>query len=260
LTITLFIITVLIIYQEDYMKKIKCFGLPLFTLLALMIFLLSSCSEAGMGDVGDDIDVAELEFLALPSAALYGVIGSPDSGDSTASDSAVLLASTASAGVTLAQVYITLVSEGWDSSQPSSYSSNGLTFTWETSGNTFTWTYTYDFGGESASIVIEVTDNGSDRDVLVTIDGNTMITGTVADDGDSGNARYYPLPEDPSESYDTVWGPAVSPYELKYTTTEYSGGTATALLTINTTLDGESGSWSYEEPIGTVVADNSWAP
>jgi hypothetical protein len=242
------------------MKKTKRSGLPLFTLLAIMVFLLSSCTEAGMGDVGDDFDADNLEFLSLPLAAVYGVSGSPDSESSTASDDAALLASSASLGVTLAQLYITLASEGWDSSLPSSYSSGGVTFTWERNGDTYTWTYTYDVSGESASIVIEVTDNGSDRDVLVTIDGNTMITGTVADDGASGNARYYPSPEDPSASYDTVWGPAASPYDLKYEVYEYTGGTAAALLTINTTLDGASGSWSYQEPVGTAVAGNSWTP
>ena len=242
------------------MKRIKYLGLPLFTLLAIMIFLLSSCTEAGMGDVGDDFDADTLEFLSLPLTAVYGVSGSPDPGDSTASESAALLASSASTGVTLAQLYITLASEGWDSSLPSSYSSGGVTFTWERNGDTYTWTYTYDFSGESSSIVIEVTDNGATRNVLVKIDGNTMIAGTVADDGASGNARYYPVPEDPSASYDTVWGPAASPYDLQFMVYEYTGETATALLSINTTLDGESGNWSYEEPVGTAVADNSWTP
>lgn len=242
------------------MKKTKRSGLPLFTLLAIMVFFLSSCTEAGMGDVNNDFDADSLEFLSLPLAAVYGVSGSPDSGDEPASGDASLLASSASAGVTLAQVYITLASEGWDSSLPSSYSSGGVTITWERNGDTYTWTYTYDFGGESSSIVIEVTDNGSDRDVLVTIDGNTMITGTVADDGASGNARYYPSPEDSSVSYDTVWTSAASPYDINYQVYEYTGETATALLTINTTSDGASGNWSYEEPVGTVVAGNSWTP
>jgi hypothetical protein len=240
------------------MKKIKCSGLSLFTLLAVMVFFLSSCAEAGMGDVGDDIDVAELEFLALPSAALSGVIMSSDPENETASEAAWTLATSASTGVTLAQLYITLASEGWDSSQPSSYSSGGVTFTWERNGDTVTWTYDYNFSGESVSFMIEVTDKGSDRDVLVKIDGDTMLTGTVAADGASGNARYYPAPEDPSASYDTVWGTAASPYDLQYLVYEYTEETATALLTINTTSDGASGSWSYEEPVETVVADNIW--
>jgi len=242
------------------MDKMKRSGLPLFSLLAIMVFFLSSCTEAGMGDVNGNLDDDELEFLTLPAAALYGISGSPDPEDSTASGDAALLASSASAGVTLAQLYITLAYAEWDESLPSSYSSSGVTFSWEKNGDTYTWTYDYTVGSESVSIVIEVTDNGTTRDVLVTIDGDTMITGTVAADGTSGNARYYPTPEDPSVSYDTVWASAASPYDLQYLVYEYTGETATALLTINTTSDGASGSWSYEEPVGTAVAGNSWTP
>ena len=240
------------------MNKTKYRTLLYFFPAILAAFIVSSCTAAGMGDVNDDPGNTEVEILVIPSAALYGIIGSPDPAATAASEEASLIATSASTGVILAQLYITLVYEGWDPNGPAVYSNGTTSISWIKSGDTITWTYTYDFGGTPSVTVIEVTDKGSSKDVLIKIDGSTYISGSVLTDGTSGNARLYPDPEDSSISYNTVWEPSASPYDLVFTVSEYSGETVTAVLTINTSYDGESGTWSYASPPGAAPIGNQW--
>ena len=240
--------------------------LSLAAVAVLALAVLLGCEAAGAGDP-DDLNGTPpgedgIEFLMLPSDAIYGIIGSPDDGGPEgANDAAADLAANGFVGVLSAQLYVTLAYASWDPTLPSTYESGGVTFTWEKVGNTYTWTYSFDDGLELSEIVIVVTDNDTTRDVTVTIDSVELLSGTVATDGSSGEARWYGGDLPPGESIGVVWGAALPPYDLVFTVSRYDA-TETVIegLVVNTTMDGAAGEWAYYDasPFVTPVAGNSW--
>ena len=236
-------------------------------LSALAAMVLAACVDLGLGGTNDGANGGggagqgydSLELLSLPQAALIGIANSPDPEDPEAQEAALEMAANANLAMVLAQLYVALAFAGWDPSLPAVYESGGVTFSWFADGDTVTWSYSYGSGGEAAVIVIEVTDNGATWDVSVTVDGDTLLSGTVAEGGGSGSVRSYPVPANPDNSILVVWGPAAAPYELTFTVTRYAGGdTAVAELTVATTLDGAAGEWLYAAPPGSTPAGNDW--
>lgn len=224
--------------------------------LVLASAVIFGCAGAGAGSDGSGgWDGESFEIRAFPFGALIGIAGSRDPALPESVSEAILeMASSASAGITFVQLYVTLAYSGWDESFPPDYESGGVDYSWERIGDTLRWTFTYG----SESIVIEVTDLGSSRDVLVKKNDETLLSGNVANGGGSGSASFYPDWADPGEYFLAVWEPSVAPFDILYTVTKYSGVTAEALLTVNTDFEGESGQWSYEVPPGTLAASGEW--
>jgi hypothetical protein len=166
-----------------------------------LLLALSGCFGAGVlpdpGDIEEPVslDLSNVEPWLMPDESEgHAVLTNPQN--------PTLYGTVYSEMTWIIDVFPVL--QDWDSSLPSQYAyppaEPWLDITWELSDGEFTWDIDYGEG----SYVVTLSDAGSEVTILVSENGNPLLSGAIAYDGLSGNGYIGP------EQFNYSWGPSPS--------------------------------------------------
>ncbi len=221
-------------------SKTKQLSGALLALIVAALLVLSGC-DSGSGGGSDPAPSPEnADFDATLDAVVGVAAGVPTYG-------AIVATGQVSLGLFAAIV------EGWDGSTTYTYGSETITVV---SANNV-WTMTYTDSATSESMIFRIEWNGSTWDISWTVNGDVLLSGTVSNDGLTGNLTFFdPATGDTEFTY--VWG-AGSTFALGITGTLYTGGVASDRVVVETTLDGSTGTWVYTDLDNSLNNDSgSW--
>ena len=228
-------------------------AIAVFAAVAVTL-LLASCGQLP----GEPPTAQDVQVVDLPDACVTGVDDS-ESGQGYNDTRVADLLKHIDTLIYYTNLLSNVALGDWDIETEGAYTASwgqfSIEITWTTSDSDWIWTFVFNDGNVTHDIELVATKAGDGWDLEVSLDGALFVYGTITPTG--GEITII----DPAATYVVSWGPATDDpvsYDRRFVIHEFDDGLAeVAGLTIEYTLDGTAGTWSYTEA-GSPLRSGSW--